>query len=224
MLALLQRKSLRLLQPILKRLVNFYFRKPRNFKHDGLKLTIGPTVFHPGLVYSTKFLLSHVENYQLKGKQVLELGAGSGLIALSCARKGARVTASDINQEALNWLEKNAQANQCELTLIHSDLFDQFSPAGFHLIIINPPYYPKAPENDKQRAWYCGEEFEYFQKLFTQLKEGLTGTTQVIMVLSEDCDLERISQLGLHSGFTIKELDAKHIGGERNAIYAIQSS
>ena len=172
MLALLQRKSLRLLQPILKRLVNFYFRKPRNFKHDGLKLTIGPTVFHPGLFYSTKFLLSHVENYQLKGKQVLELGAGSGLIALSCARKGAIVTASDINQEALNWLEKNAQANQCELTLIHSDLFDQFSPAGFHLIIINPPYYPKAPENDKQRAWYCGEEFEYFQKLFTQLKEG----------------------------------------------------
>jgi 2-polyprenyl-3-methyl-5-hydroxy-6-metoxy-1,4-benzoquinol methylase len=44
---------------------------------------------------------------ELSGKRVLELGAGSGLIGLSLARKGAMVTASDLNQ----WLSGNAESS-----------------------------------------------------------------------------------------------------------------
>jgi release factor glutamine methyltransferase len=44
--------------------------------------------------------------FPLKNKHVLELGAGSGLIAIKAAKEGALVTATDINPVAIEYLHK----------------------------------------------------------------------------------------------------------------------
>jgi release factor glutamine methyltransferase len=76
---------------------------------------------------------------------VLDIGTGSGCIAISLAhqKKDARVTATDISPDALDVARKNAVkcgvANR--MTFLQGDLFTAL-PAGatFDLIASNPPY------------------------------------------------------------------------------------
>ncbi len=72
------------------------------------------------------------------GKDVLDLGTGSGLIAIYFALKGRKVTASDINREALEVAKENALKFNLKVKFIQSDLFNEID-SKFDLILFNPP-------------------------------------------------------------------------------------
>ena len=84
-----------------KPLLENYLSRPRGFAFQNIRLVIPPEVFHPGFFYSTKLLLRCLSRLQLAHKTFLELGAGSGLLSIYAAQKGACVTASDINPFAI---------------------------------------------------------------------------------------------------------------------------
>src|SRR3954453_9204859 len=88
-----------------------YLSKTKRYGYNGIKLTIPPEVFHPGFFFSTKLLLSYIDQFFLKQKSFLELGAGSGLISIFAAKKSAVVTATDINPVAVECVKKNADDN-----------------------------------------------------------------------------------------------------------------
>ncbi len=200
-----------LLSPFLNRLlpplVRFYLRKPRRYRHDGLDMMINPGVFHPGMYLSTRYFLEFIKELPLAGKSCLELGAGSGLISSWCARAGADMTASDISSLAIDNLRENAVRNQVDMKVLWSDQFDKIPPQQFDLIFINPPYYPGTPTDEAGHAWYCGPEFEYFQKLFRTMSGYVHSGSRVLMVLSEDCELDRIAALGAERGWQMEEID-----------------
>ena len=224
MIGLLQKKSLKFFHPVLKRLAKYYLSKPRNYRYEDINITVFPGVFHPGLFFSTKVFIEFLKGIDLKGKHVLELGAGSGLISIFCAKQGAHVTSSDINEMALEKLRENARQNQVSLEIVVSDLFDELDPNNFEQILINPPYYPKQPANMEENAWFCGEDFEYFKKLFNQI-ENLDRSGPVIwMILSEDCDLERITTMAASKGIQFKEAYMKVVSAEKNYIYELERS
>lgn len=76
---------------------------------SGLKLTILPTVFHPKVFLTSKFFADFVQSLDLTNKSVVEVGTGSGILALSAARAGAaRVLALDINPAAVAAARLNA--------------------------------------------------------------------------------------------------------------------
>ena len=112
----------------------------------GLRLRIPKDVFHPGFFRSTKILLKYIDGLPIAGKRFLELGAGSGLISFAAAKKGAVVTATDINAQAVKYLGENSRANRLALEIIHSDLFTDIPHCRFDIVAINPPYYKKDPE------------------------------------------------------------------------------
>ncbi|WP_313761022.1 50S ribosomal protein L11 methyltransferase, partial [Rhizobium sp.] len=61
----------------------------------------------------------------VRGRRVLDLGTGSGLVAIIAARAGATsVVASDIDENAIAAAHLNAAANGVELDLLHVDLLD----------------------------------------------------------------------------------------------------
>jgi release factor glutamine methyltransferase len=167
-------------------------------------------------------LLDTILSTEIKNKNILELGAGSGLISIACAKKGAHVTASDISIRVIEALHENSKSNGVGLQIVHSDLLDAIEDNHFDLIAINPPYYPKAARNELELAWYCGAEFEYFEKLFKQLGGFIHENTKVLMVLSEDCNLERIFSIAKKNHFIFKEIRKKKFWWEMNMIYKIE--
>jgi release factor glutamine methyltransferase len=180
-----------------------------------------PGVFHPGFFFSTKFLISEIEKENLYKKTFLELGAGSGLISFVAEKLGATVISTDISEIALRNLELNKSTLHSKIEIVKSDLFDSIPQTHFDFIIINPPYYPKKVENENQLAWYCGEHFEYFEKLFKQLAQRKTLIGRILMVLSEDCDIIKIRNLARENGFEMKERIKKKFYWEWNYIFEI---
>jgi release factor glutamine methyltransferase len=201
-----------------------YLSRKRIYHHNGFRLEIPPEVFHPGFFFSTKFLMNYLDRYELKNKSLLELGAGSGLISFHAAKKGASVTASDLNQTAIEYLNINSRANDVEVKIIHSDLFKELPEKKFDFIVLNPPYYKKDALTEKDLAWFCGSNGEYFQRLFAGIGAYMHEETEVMMVLCDGCDLEMISRMGKKEGYAINLLCSKKTLIERNFIFSIKKT
>lgn len=217
-------RILKTLTPVIKPLMLKYLSKKRKYKCKGIKVVVYPGVFHPGFFFSTKFLLQFLSTLNLKKAKVLELGAGSGLISLYCnLRKEAVVTASDISSVSVINIQENAAINNAQINIVQSDLFDNIN-CDFDTIIINPPFYPKDPVSESENAWYCGKDFEFFKKLFYQLNSKAIPSTTIYMIVSEDCQTDRIESIANQNCFKMKVILEKKIWGERNFIYKIVKS
>ena len=215
------RKSI--LEKSWKPFVKYYLRKPREFSYEGINIIVNNGVFHPGLFYSTEYLLEYLKNQDLSERKLLELGCGSGLISVFAAKNGANVIATDISRNAMDNAGMNASRNGVKIEVLHSDLFDEIPLQKFDYIVINPPYYPAKPEKEEDHAWNCGADFEYFQKLFLQLHQYIHTDSKVIMVLSEDCKIETISKLAEVHGLDFTEISKKKIFLEWNFLFQIKS-
>ena len=192
-------------------ITRWYLKKERKYSYRGISVIVKPGVFHPGLFYSTKFILEFLQQQSIANKTFLELGSGSGLISTIAAKAGARVTASDISTKAVENTALNANQNKVSVQVVKSDIFDQLQTTIFDWIVINPPYYAKRPSTEAELAWHCGEHFEYFEKLFTQLPNHIHNNSEVIMVLTKGCDLEKISEIAGKNGFQFKLIRQKKV-------------
>lgn len=114
-----------------------YLTGEREF--HGLRFEITPDVLIPR--HETELLVELGSEKLPKSGSVLDLGTGSGAIAVSLAhaRRDAQVTATDISQAALAVARRNASAHAVSIQLVHSDWWDKVEGL-FDVIVSNPPY------------------------------------------------------------------------------------
>ena len=84
-----------------------------------------------------------------KNLSVLDIGTGSGAIALALAknRPDWSVKAADISQDALDLSLENANAQNLNLSFIKSDCFSEIS-AKYDIIVSNPPYISREDQEE----------------------------------------------------------------------------
>lgn len=215
-----------LLKPIIDRVApplgRWYMSKDRNLRMNGLRLIIPAGVFPPHFLLSTRFMMDAMQTQDVRGKRLLELGAGSGALALVMARQGALVTAVDISPTAIDAITSNSLANNLSLEVLPSDLFSALAGRTFDWILVNPPYYPAQPRSDAEHAWFCGPEFEYFEGFFEALRNHVLPDSRVWMVLSEDCDLQKLEAIARQHGWTMASILSRTRWLERNYIFEIR--
>ncbi|MDG6228329.1 MAG: methyltransferase [Candidatus Thermoplasmatota archaeon] len=129
---------------------------PMFFQYNSLKIFTHPQVYEPA---EDTFLL--IESISINENQtVLEIGAGTGIIALSCAQKGATVICSDINPYAVTLIQRNINENRDKLKgsmeVRQGNLFQILNKdESFDIIIFNPPYLPtRLDEKVDDGGWF----------------------------------------------------------------------
>jgi len=116
---------------------------------------------------------------ETKVKRILDLGTGSGCIAITAALAfpNAQVDAIDIKAEALAVAKINIERYeaQSQVHLIQSDVFEQLAPQQYDIIISNPPYV--ATEE------YASLPTEYQHEPKSALEAGIDGLAIVERIL-----------------------------------------
>ena len=93
-----------------------------------------PTAYSRAL----KYLL---DLFDVSGRSVLDVGCGTGILALSAAKRGAEAFASDIVLEAVHATEHNAACSGLSVMAQQSDGLQYWTKMGkmFDFVICNPP-------------------------------------------------------------------------------------
>ena len=210
----------KIIHPFLKRYYKNVGLTIQDYSYKGISIKIYPNVFSPKLTISTKILLKFTDTIPVKNTTFLELGAGSGIVSFYAESKGAKVTATDISDYVIEGLKQNKKKLNSNIKIIKSDLFKNIEKS-FDFIFINPPYYPKEPKNTEEKAWFCGEKFEYFESLFSTLNKITHNKTSIYMILSEDCEIEKIKQIATKNNYQLI-IERQIIKfGEKNFIFKI---
>lgn len=114
----------------------------------GLKFIVSKDVLIPRI--DTEILVEKIIdeiNSRNESVEVLDIGTGSGAIAVTIAKETkAKVAAVDVSENALMIAKKNAEINNVKVNFIHSNLFENVKEK-FDIIVSNPPYIESAEIN-----------------------------------------------------------------------------
>jgi release factor glutamine methyltransferase len=84
------------------------------------------------------------DNLEIKnGQSVLEIGTGSGIVAMYASRLTDNITVTDINSDACLLAERNFKENNIEnIEILFGNLFEPVENRKFDVILFNTPYLP----------------------------------------------------------------------------------
>ena len=155
----------------------------------GLPFFVDPSVLIPRqeteeiikwVIDSVNSRMVAVNGTQLAAGSILDIGTGSGCIAISLKKNlpSFKVAALDISADALKTAKRNAKLNAVDVEFIETDILNQASTATHHspltanhsIIISNPPY---VTETDKAQMHINVTGFEPHQALFVPENDPL---------------------------------------------------
>ena len=175
------------------------------------KINIDDNVYIPA---EDSYLLA--DNLEIKqGQSVLEIGTGSGIVAMYASRLTYNITVTDINFDACELARKNFEDNGIEnIEILFGNLFEPVKNRKFDVILFNTPYLPT--EEDEVLDDTINYAFDgglngrkvidlFLNEVGNHLNDN--GIVQIIQssLSGNEETLEKLDQLGFVSEIAAKE-------------------
>jgi release factor glutamine methyltransferase len=159
----------------------------------GITITVLPGVWSPAYDWSGIFMIANFPD--VKGKDVLEIGCGSGLISVHAALSGARhVTAVDINPIAVENTRLNFSKFEIDFGSAHvSNGFAEVA-GDFDVVVFNAPYHGCRPGDMLEYAC-ADEDYQSLRAFFSDVRTHLRPDGLVELGFSESGDLKLFRSL-----------------------------
>jgi release factor glutamine methyltransferase len=159
-----------------------------------------------------------LERVDLRGYPcvVLDVGTGSGAIAISIAQERPRceVHATEVSEAALEAARANADRNGTDVRFHHADVVSGlgFLKGSIDLLVSNPPYVdyrsashrlaPEVRKWDPDIALFSGtDELAFFRRIFAETPPLLKAGADVVLEIG-DGQAEKVMNLGESAGFS----------------------
>jgi len=199
----------------------------KTFKFNDIQIKLHPEVYNPA---EDSFQI--IESIQIKNNyKVFEIGTGCGLIALECARLGARVICSDINPYAIKLVKQNYIENISRLKgsidVRYGDLFSVLKKdEKFDVIIFNPPYLP-IDKNDviEKEDWINIatnggiDGLNLIVKYILKLKKHLRKNGNAYFTFSSLSSREKLNKYLLKTGMKNQIISSRKYDDEKINVY-----
>ena len=139
-----------------------------NFDNIQISLNISANTFPPS--EWAELLIKHMKIN--KKDKILDIGTGIGIIGIVAAKKGAIVSATDINIDAIKIAEINANQNSVSINFCHGEYFSNCEN-NYDLVIANLP----------QEIVF--KDVKLGDVLYNSVNGGQNGNKTVIKLLKE---------------------------------------
>ena len=179
---------------------------------DNFIINTAETVYIPA---EDSYMLA--ENLLIKkGQSVLEIGTGSGIVAMYASKLTDKVTASDINYDAIELAHKNFKANNIEnIELLFGNLFEPVKDRKFDVILFNTPYLPTESDevlDDNLNYAFDGglDGRKVIDNFLNEVKNHLNDGGIVQLIQSSLCDNEKTLAILDEQGFVCEIAASEH--------------
>jgi release factor glutamine methyltransferase len=187
----------------------------------GFPLIVLPEVLNPALFLSSGFAAEALGTGLVpEDAEVLDLGTGSGVLAVAAAATAGRVVAVDVNPQAVRCARLNALLNGREerIEVRLGDLYGPVAGERFDLVVSNPPYYPGEPTSPLERALRSPGFAEGFAGgLSEHLKAGGSALVVLSSVGTEAEFVRAVEDAGLRASVTAE----RDLVSERLRLYRV---
>jgi release factor glutamine methyltransferase len=189
-----------------------------------LSILVRPGVFNPTLFRVTTVFLEWLgEGLVPAGSRVLDMGTGTGVLAIAAASTAMRVVAVDSNPTAVKCARINAETNLVDdrLEIRLGDLFEPLAGECFDLVLCNPPYFAGRPETQLETAFRAGD----FARRFAHgLGEHLTDDGRALVILSSIGDEGGFLSAFGDAGFSVETLRRRNLVSEILTLHELRKS
>lgn len=154
------------------------------------------------LVFDT---IKYINKYFNKKIDILDIGTGSGCIAITLSKKvNANIDAIDISEKSLEIARKNSKKNKCRVNFFKSDMFSSVNKK-YDVIISNPPYIATnekimeiVKNNEPDIALYGGVDgLDFYRTILKESKKYLKEKSIISLEIGSN-QAEKIKQLALN--------------------------
>ena len=181
-----------------------------------LKFYVNNKVLIP--IPETEELVSWVLIDKPINKKILDIGTGSGCIAISLAKflKSSKVTAWDIDQDIIDLAKKNSSLNKVKVLFEIQDVNSIKTNKKFDIIVSNPPYICNSEKHSMKNNVLLFEPHKalfvedkdplfFYSKIIDFAKSNLNANGSVFFEINENQN-KSVSKLLIKAGFYDIEL------------------
>ena len=162
----------------------------------GLKFKVNRSTLIPRV--ETEELVEYILNH--KFNSVLDIGTGSGCIAISIAKNtDSRVTAIDISNEAIEIAKRNGIHNSVDVNFIVDDIFNFCHDKKYDLIVSNPPY---VLESEKKYIHRNVIDYEPHDALFVNDSNPLIFYKKIIEIAKNNLNKDGLLFFEINEKFS----------------------
>ncbi len=196
----------------------------------GMMIKVGPGALIPRP--ETEVIMETLINDipDLSGKSVLDMGTGSGILALYIKKmcKTCVVTACDLSAEALAIAKENARMLDLDITWVQSDMFQNFASGGFDIIMSNPPYIksrdimnlePEVRDHEPRLALDGGDDgLDFYRRFMPEAKDRMNTGCRMYLEFGFG-QAETITSIGVKAGLKLDKIVKDIEKRERVAVF-----
>lgn len=153
-------------------------------------------------------------------EKVLEVGCGSGVVSIHCAKNGCYVTAVDVNPRAVELARRNAEANGTDIRVLESDVYGNVDGV-FDTIVFNLPYLPVDEEGLLAKAWSGGPDgLGPLPRLLDGAPDHLVPDGRVVVVVSSLTEPRALEEA--LEGYEVRTIGEQRLFFERLSVLEIR--